>query len=134
LPLFPSCQQSLRYGSESLKPLAEVQPFMTEDIVASHPLLMTTAVLSGECVEKLEILSKHLKTYQNNLSILYIILLSQGYNGDREGCFLARGFQFLVAITRDFFKKILMPFFHFSLFFISFIMKYFSKLFIKIDH
>jgi hypothetical protein len=33
---------------------------MTEDIVASNPLLMTTAVLSGECVEKLEILPKKL--------------------------------------------------------------------------
>jgi hypothetical protein len=32
---------------------------MAEDIVAIHPLLMTTAVLSGECVEKLEILLKH---------------------------------------------------------------------------
>jgi hypothetical protein len=31
---------------------------MAEDIVTSHPLLMTTAVLSGECVEKLEILRK----------------------------------------------------------------------------
>jgi hypothetical protein len=28
---------------------------MAEDIVASHPLLMTMAVLSGECVEKVEI-------------------------------------------------------------------------------
>jgi hypothetical protein len=33
---------------------------MAEDIVASHPLLMTTAVLSGECIEKLEILWKQL--------------------------------------------------------------------------
>ncbi len=33
---------------------------MAEDIVASHPLLMTTAVLSGEYVEKLEILQKQL--------------------------------------------------------------------------
>jgi hypothetical protein len=33
---------------------------MVEDIVTSHPLLMTTAVLSGERVEKLEILWKHL--------------------------------------------------------------------------
>jgi hypothetical protein len=33
---------------------------MAEDVVASHPLLMTKAVLSGECVEKLEILRKHL--------------------------------------------------------------------------
>jgi hypothetical protein len=33
---------------------------MAEDIVASHPLLMTTAVLSGECVDKLEILQKQL--------------------------------------------------------------------------
>jgi hypothetical protein len=33
---------------------------MAEDIVAGHPLLMTTAVLCGECVEKLEILWKHL--------------------------------------------------------------------------
>jgi hypothetical protein len=33
---------------------------MVEDIVASHPLLITTAVLSGECIEKLEILWKHL--------------------------------------------------------------------------
>jgi hypothetical protein len=33
---------------------------MAEDIVASHPLLMTIAVLSGKCLEKLEILRKHL--------------------------------------------------------------------------
>jgi hypothetical protein len=33
---------------------------MAEDIVASHPLLVTTAVLSGKCVEKLKILSKQL--------------------------------------------------------------------------
>jgi hypothetical protein len=33
---------------------------MAEYVVASHPLLMTTAVLSGECVEKLEILWKQL--------------------------------------------------------------------------
>jgi hypothetical protein len=33
---------------------------MAEDVAASHPLLMTTAVLSGECVENLEILWKHL--------------------------------------------------------------------------
>jgi hypothetical protein len=33
---------------------------MAEDIVANHLLLMITAVLSGECVEKLEILRKHL--------------------------------------------------------------------------
>jgi hypothetical protein len=33
---------------------------MAEDIVISHPLLMTTAVLSAEWVEKLEILWKHL--------------------------------------------------------------------------
>jgi hypothetical protein len=33
---------------------------MAEDIVAGHPLLMTTAVLSGESVEKLEILRKQL--------------------------------------------------------------------------
>jgi hypothetical protein len=33
---------------------------MAEDIVTSHPLLMTTAVLSGESVEKLEILRKQL--------------------------------------------------------------------------
>jgi hypothetical protein len=33
---------------------------MAEDIVASNPLLMTTAVLSGKCVEKLKILWKHL--------------------------------------------------------------------------
>jgi hypothetical protein len=33
---------------------------MAEDIIAGHPLLMTTAVLSGECVEKLEILRKQL--------------------------------------------------------------------------
>jgi hypothetical protein len=37
---------------------------MAKDVVAGHPLLMTTAVLSGECVEKLEIL-------RNNLSILW---------------------------------------------------------------
>ncbi len=39
---------------------AEIQPLLAEDIVASHPLLMKTAVLCGECVEKLEILQKHL--------------------------------------------------------------------------
>jgi hypothetical protein len=33
---------------------------MAEDAVASHSLLMTTAVVSGECVEKLEILWKNL--------------------------------------------------------------------------
>jgi hypothetical protein len=33
---------------------------MVEDIVASHPLLMKTAVLSGECIAKLEILRKQL--------------------------------------------------------------------------
>jgi hypothetical protein len=33
---------------------------MAEDVVTSHPLLMTTAVLSGECVERLEILMKQL--------------------------------------------------------------------------
>jgi hypothetical protein len=33
---------------------------MAEDIVAGHPLLMTTAVLSGECVEKLKVLRKQL--------------------------------------------------------------------------
>jgi hypothetical protein len=33
---------------------------MAENIVTSHPLLMATAVLSGECVEKLEILRKQL--------------------------------------------------------------------------
>jgi hypothetical protein len=34
---------------------------VAEDVLAaSHPLLMTTAVLSGECVEKLEILWKQL--------------------------------------------------------------------------
>jgi hypothetical protein len=33
---------------------------MAEDIVASHPLLITTIALSGEYVEKLEILWKHL--------------------------------------------------------------------------
>jgi hypothetical protein len=32
---------------------------MAEDIFASHPLLMTTAVLSRESIEKLEILRKH---------------------------------------------------------------------------
>jgi hypothetical protein len=31
---------------------------MAEDIITGHPLLMTTAVLSGECVEKLQILWK----------------------------------------------------------------------------
>jgi hypothetical protein len=31
---------------------------MAEDIVASHPLLMATGMLSGECVQKLEILQK----------------------------------------------------------------------------
>jgi hypothetical protein len=33
---------------------------MAEDFVASYLLLMTTAVLSGECIEKLEILRKQL--------------------------------------------------------------------------
>jgi hypothetical protein len=33
---------------------------MAEDIVARHPLLMTTAILSGVCVEKLKILRKNL--------------------------------------------------------------------------
>jgi hypothetical protein len=33
---------------------------MAEDVVAGHPLLMTTAVLSGECIEKLEILREQL--------------------------------------------------------------------------
>jgi hypothetical protein len=33
---------------------------MAEDIVASRPLLMKKEVLSGECVEKLEILNKQL--------------------------------------------------------------------------
>jgi hypothetical protein len=33
---------------------------MAEDIVASHRLLMTTAVLSGKCIEKLEIFRKQL--------------------------------------------------------------------------
>jgi hypothetical protein len=33
---------------------------MAEDVVAIHPLLMTTAVLSGECVEKLKVLRKQL--------------------------------------------------------------------------
>jgi hypothetical protein len=33
---------------------------MAEDFVGGHPLLMTTAVLSGKCMEKLEILKKKL--------------------------------------------------------------------------
>jgi hypothetical protein len=33
---------------------------MAEDVLACHPLLMAKAVLPGECVEKLEILRKHL--------------------------------------------------------------------------
>jgi hypothetical protein len=33
---------------------------MAEDIVTCHPLLMTMAVLSGECIEKLEILREQL--------------------------------------------------------------------------
>jgi hypothetical protein len=33
---------------------------MAEDIVASHPLLITMAVLSSEYLEKLEILRKQL--------------------------------------------------------------------------
>jgi hypothetical protein len=33
---------------------------MAEDVVAGHPLLITTAVLSSEGVEKLEILWKQL--------------------------------------------------------------------------
>jgi hypothetical protein len=31
---------------------------MAEDVLAYHPLLIKTAVLSSECVEKLEILRK----------------------------------------------------------------------------
>jgi hypothetical protein len=60
LPLFPSRQQSLRYGWQSLKPSAEVQLRLAEDIVASHSLLMTTVMFSSECVEKLEIIQKQL--------------------------------------------------------------------------
>jgi hypothetical protein len=33
---------------------------MAENIIAGYPLLMITAVLSGECIEKLEILRKQL--------------------------------------------------------------------------
>jgi hypothetical protein len=33
---------------------------MAEDILIFHPLLMVTAVLYGECEEKLEILRKYL--------------------------------------------------------------------------
>jgi hypothetical protein len=33
---------------------------MAEDVLACDSLLMKTAVISGECVEKLEILRKHL--------------------------------------------------------------------------
>jgi hypothetical protein len=33
---------------------------MAENIVAGHPLLMKTAVICGECVEKHEILRKQL--------------------------------------------------------------------------
>jgi hypothetical protein len=33
---------------------------MAENLIASHPLLMKTVVLSGECVDKLEILRKQL--------------------------------------------------------------------------
>jgi hypothetical protein len=33
---------------------------MAEDVMACHLLLMTTAVLSGECVENLEIVWKEL--------------------------------------------------------------------------
>jgi hypothetical protein len=40
---------------------------MAEDVVAGHPLLMKTAVLSGECVDKLEIFWKHLYTNQKKV-------------------------------------------------------------------
>jgi hypothetical protein len=43
---------------------------MAEDVVISHPLLITTAMLSGECVEKLEILRKYLL----NISEQYFLL------------------------------------------------------------
>jgi hypothetical protein len=33
---------------------------VAEDVVTIHPLLMATAVFSGECEEKLEILRKYL--------------------------------------------------------------------------
>jgi hypothetical protein len=33
---------------------------MAEDIVTSHPLLITRAIIYGECVEKLKILRKKL--------------------------------------------------------------------------
>jgi hypothetical protein len=33
---------------------------MAEDVVAGHPLLMKTAMLSSECVEKLKVLRKQL--------------------------------------------------------------------------
>jgi hypothetical protein len=63
LPLFIYCQQSLRYGYQSFKPLAKIQSFIAENFLASHSLLVAAAVLSSECVEKLEILGK--KTFQN---------------------------------------------------------------------
>jgi hypothetical protein len=44
---------------------------MAEDIVAGHPLLMTTAVLSDQCVEKLEILRKKFSKNRNNLFTLF---------------------------------------------------------------
>jgi hypothetical protein len=58
LLLFPFHQQSLRYGYQSSKPCAEVQPFKAKDVFASNSLLLGRAVLSGECLEKLENLWK----------------------------------------------------------------------------
>jgi hypothetical protein len=58
LLLFPFRQQSLRYGYQSPKPRAEVQPFKAKDVLTSNPLLLARTVLSAECLEKLENLWK----------------------------------------------------------------------------
>jgi hypothetical protein len=54
LLLFPFRHQSLRYSYQSPKPHAEVQPFKAKGVLASNPLLLARAALSGECLEKLE--------------------------------------------------------------------------------
>jgi hypothetical protein len=40
---------------------------MAENVVVSLPLLIITAVLSGECVKKLKILRKQFQKYQNKV-------------------------------------------------------------------
>ncbi len=61
LPHFPSHQQSLRYGQQTHKPSADDQPLTAQDIVTSHPLFTTTAKLSHECEQKLEIIREQFK-------------------------------------------------------------------------